>query len=42
MKIRAGFRLGYECPQPTLMLLCLIIHPPAGSMLSEQTILAAT
>lgn len=27
MKIRAGFTLGYECPQPTSMLLVLNIHP---------------
>jgi transglutaminase-like putative cysteine protease len=27
MKIRAGFRLGYECTQPTPMLLVLNIHP---------------
>ena len=27
MKIRAGFKFGYECPQPTPMLLALDIHP---------------
>jgi transglutaminase-like putative cysteine protease len=27
MKIRAGFRIGYECPQPTPMLLVLNVHP---------------
>ena len=27
MKIRAGFNLGYECTQPTPMLLVLKIHP---------------
>jgi len=27
MRIKAGFKLGYECTQPTPMLLCLSIHP---------------
>jgi transglutaminase-like putative cysteine protease len=37
MKIRAGFRIGYECAQPTPMLLCLNIHPSRrGDLLSEQ------
>ena len=27
MKIRAGFALGYDCPQPTPMLLTLRVHP---------------
>ena len=27
MKIRAGFTLGYDCPQPTPMLLVLKVHP---------------
>ncbi|MEQ1956240.1 transglutaminase family protein [Mesorhizobium sp. CN2-181] len=27
MKIRAGFDIAYECPQPTQMLLALDIHP---------------
>ena len=27
MKIRAGFNLGYDCPQPTPMLLVLKVHP---------------
>ncbi len=27
MKIRAGFSLGYDCPQPTPMLLVLKVHP---------------
>ncbi|WKL56160.1 transglutaminase family protein [Asticcacaulis sp. ZE23SCel15] len=27
MKIKAGYELTYECPQPTPMLLCLNIHP---------------
>ena len=27
MKIQAGFTLGYDCPQPTPMLLVLKVHP---------------
>ena len=27
MKIKAGFTLGYDCPQPTPMLLTLKVHP---------------
>ena len=27
MKIKAGFTLGYDCPQPTPMLLVLKVHP---------------
>jgi transglutaminase-like putative cysteine protease len=27
MRIRAGFTLGYDCPQPTPMLLVLKVHP---------------
>ncbi len=27
MKIKAGFALGYDCPQPTPMLLTLKVHP---------------
>ncbi len=27
MKIRAGYEISYECPQPTPMLLELSIHP---------------
>ncbi|MBB3998288.1 transglutaminase-like domain-containing protein [Aureimonas pseudogalii] len=39
MKIRAGFTLGYECYQPTPMLLALNIHPSRrGDLLTEQVI----
>jgi transglutaminase-like putative cysteine protease len=39
MKIRAGFRLGYECPQPTPMLLCLNILPSRRvDLLTEQVL----
>jgi transglutaminase-like putative cysteine protease len=27
MKIRAGYAIGYDCPQPTPMILCLSVHP---------------
>ncbi|MEQ1902370.1 MAG: transglutaminase family protein [Devosia sp.] len=27
MRIKAGFTLAYDCPQPTPMLLCLSLHP---------------
>ena len=27
MKIRAGYELAYECPQPTPMILQLSVHP---------------
>ena len=27
MRIKAGFTIAYDCPQPTPMLLCLSIHP---------------
>jgi transglutaminase-like putative cysteine protease len=27
MRIRAGYELVYDCPQPTPMLLCLTVHP---------------
>jgi transglutaminase-like putative cysteine protease len=37
MKIRAGFAIGYECPQPTPMLLVLNIHPSRRQdLLTEQ------
>jgi transglutaminase-like putative cysteine protease len=40
MKIRAGFNLGYECEQPTPMLLVLNIHPSRRvDLLTEQTLL---
>ncbi|TIU10222.1 MAG: transglutaminase family protein, partial [Mesorhizobium sp.] len=39
MRIRAGFNLAYECPQPTPMLLVLDIHPSRrGDLLTEQII----
>ena len=37
MKIHAGFTIGYECVQPTPMLLVLNIHPSRrGDLLTEQ------
>ena len=27
MRIKAGFTVSYDCPQPTPMLLCLSVHP---------------
>ena len=27
MRIRAGYELAYDCPQPTPMILCLTVHP---------------
>ncbi|MFC7607308.1 transglutaminase-like domain-containing protein [Teichococcus aestuarii] len=39
MKIRAGFTLAYECPQPTPMLLVLNIHPSRrADLLTGQTL----
>ncbi|MBX9458674.1 MAG: transglutaminase family protein [Rhizobium sp.] len=39
MKIRAGFKLAYECAQPTPMLLCLNIHPSRRiDLLTEQVL----
>ena len=39
MKIRAGFRLGYECAQPTPMMLVLNIHPSRRiDLLTEQVL----
>lgn len=39
MKIRAGFSLGYDCPQPTPMLLVLKVHPSRrGDLLSDDTL----
>jgi transglutaminase-like putative cysteine protease len=39
MRIRAGFTLGYECPQPTPMLLVLDIHPSRRvDLLAEQVL----
>ena len=31
MRIKAGFTLGYDCSQPTPMLLCLSVHPSRHS-----------
>lgn len=37
MKIRAGFHIGYECTQPTPMLMALNIHPSRRvDLLSDQ------
>nr|WP_325264284.1 transglutaminase family protein [uncultured Rhizobium sp.] len=39
MRIRAGFQLGYECQQPTAMLLALNIHPSRRvDLLTEQVL----
>lgn len=39
MKIRAGFTLSYECPQPTPMLLTLNIHPSRRvDLLTDQVL----
>ena len=39
MRIRAGYNLTYECPQPTPMLLVLEIHPSRRvDLLTEQII----
>ena len=39
MQIRAGFRLHYECPQPTPMLLVLSVHPSRmPDVVGEHTI----
>jgi transglutaminase-like putative cysteine protease len=39
MKIRAGFHLGYECQQPTPMLMVLNIHPSRrADLLTEQVL----
>ena len=39
MKIRAGFRIGYECKQDTAMLLVLNIHPSRRTdLLTEQVL----
>ncbi|MER8611923.1 transglutaminase family protein [Mesorhizobium sp. M1216] len=39
MRIRAGYTLTYECPQPTPMLLALEIHPSRRvDLLTEQVI----
>ena len=34
MKIRAGYKIAYECAQPTPMILMLSVHPSrAGDIL---------
>jgi transglutaminase-like putative cysteine protease len=39
MKIRAGFRIGYECQQDTAMLLVLNVHPSRrADLLTDQTL----
>lgn len=39
MKIRAGFRIGYDCPQDTAMLMVLNIHPSRrADLLTEQVL----
>ncbi len=39
MKIRAGFTLAYDCPQPTPMLLVLRVHPSRRSDLLGEEVL---
>src|SRR5436190_416133 len=31
MKIRLGYKISYDCPQPTPMLLMLRVHPSRGN-----------
>lgn len=39
MRIRAGFTLGYDCPQPTPMLLVLKVHPSRrGDLLGDDAL----
>jgi len=39
MRIRAGYELAYECPQPTAMLLALSIHPSRRvDLLTDQVV----
>ena len=39
MRIRAGYELAYECPQPTAMLLALNLHPSRRvDLLTEQVL----
>ncbi|MFB2549937.1 transglutaminase-like domain-containing protein [Ensifer soli] len=39
MKIRAGFTIAYECPQETVMILALNIHPSRrADLLTEQVL----
>ncbi len=39
MRIRAGYTIAYDCPQPVPMLLCLSLHPSRErDLLTNQTI----
>ena len=39
MRIRAGYELVYECPQPTPMVLALSIHPSRHvDLLTDQVL----
>src|SRR6187402_2661355 len=39
MKIRAGFSIAYDCPQPTPMVLALNIHPSRRvDLLTDQVL----
>lgn len=39
MRIRAGYELAYDCPQPTPMLLCLTVHPSRqGDLVGRQEV----
>ena len=39
MRIRAGYELVYECPQPTPMVLALSIHPSRRvDLLTDQVL----
>ena len=42
MKIRAGYKISYQCPQPTPMILMLSVHPSrAGDLIiADQLYLA--
>jgi transglutaminase-like putative cysteine protease len=42
MRIRAGYELIYECPQPTPMILCLNIHPSRRVDLQSEQLLRFT
>ena len=39
MKIRAGFNIAYQCPQPTQMLLVLDVHPSRRPDLLSEAII---
>jgi transglutaminase-like putative cysteine protease len=38
MRIRAGYELAYDCPQPTPMVLCLTVHPSRHQDLIGQQV----